>query len=184
MDLSERPPYRISEQQRTAFEAFRKISRDEAKGKLGTNLPPFFAIALKVDQQKQLALDFWISVFDELVPEDHNENMLMSGLTVLAMREDSSFDGPIESLPKISALVNVGKALVVQKAMLEREQQIEGWVEVGESRESAERKVRSVLERVKRRMGSSQGKATVLGRLNELRELAHEMKEVLELSIR
>lgn len=140
-------------------------------------------VALDLEQCMRLAADFWISIFNDSTPEDHNENLLMSGLAVVSIKDDHTLAGPIESLPKLEALINVGKALVVRKAKSERDQQVEGWVEVGESRESAERGVRGVFERVKRRMDPSMksvahgGEENVLSKLNELREYAQEVKE-------
>ena len=129
-DPANRPPYSISEQQCMAFEAFRERARDEAKGKSRTaramktecDQPTFLlGVALDLEQCMRLAADFWISIFNDSTPEDHNENLLMSGLAVVSIKDDHTLAGPIESLPKLEALINVGKALVVRKAKSERD---------------------------------------------------------------
>ncbi|KAF2218116.1 hypothetical protein BDZ85DRAFT_184388, partial [Elsinoe ampelina] len=68
---------------------------------------------------------FWLSMFQHELGDDHHESALVSGLAILGLNtEDGSWARPENFSSTIAALVTIGKALVVRQAWKQREDEI------------------------------------------------------------
>lgn len=73
-------------------------------------------------QRKILRL--WIALFNQPLQDDEYNNVVISGLAVLGMREDDGWLDAEDYTPKYSAVIKLARLMVVQEAYERRREAI------------------------------------------------------------
>ena len=125
-----RPPYRLTMRQQAAL---RKL--EEAVGEDKSEDDVFYAALegggvsdeapREVDPARveELTLEFMLSLLDHPLKDDEYESALVSGAAVLGISKENGWVSPLLYTPKLAALVNVGRMLVLLKATKMRKEQ-------------------------------------------------------------
>lgn len=111
----QRPPYRLTGRQGDQWDSFREAIEEEvAEG------------SAKVEQEalERMCLDTVIGWLDHSLKQDHYDNVVISGLAVMGIREDGGWEDVINYTPVYSAVIKVARMLVVYQAYLEREDEV------------------------------------------------------------
>ena len=101
------------------------------------------------DRQRALeaaCLEFWIAMFDHELTTSEFESGIISGLAVLGLNtERGGWKEAINYTPILSAIVTVVRALVIQKAWKDREDEIQRLQEEGLREDAAQQQATSVF---------------------------------------
>jgi superfamily II DNA helicase RecQ len=149
LDEKERPDYRLTGKQKKSFKA------------LTTKAIAFQDVEVKeegmsINAMRQMTeldrecLQFHIELLDHQLPGDEYENAIISGLSILGIREGGGWVPATEYTTNYSAIVKLARALVIEHAYQTRGRQIEAAKLLGYDDDQARRDTESHYELVRK----------------------------------
>jgi superfamily II DNA helicase RecQ len=81
--------------------------------------------AASMERLEKRVLSFYISVLHHNIGSSEFQSALLSGLAVLGCQPGGGWSGPSQFTPKLSAIVTTAKMMVVYKAKMDREEELE-----------------------------------------------------------
>ena len=156
----DRPGYRLTRHQRQAFDTLMTQAaafyRVEVTDKMSSRATKQMT---ELDWQ---CLQFCIQLLDHRLHRDAYENVIISGLSILGIREGGGWLKATEYTTNYSAIVKLARALVVEHTYQTRQRQIQAAQVLGisedEARESSESHYTLVRRMVDRFMGLEGGR--------------------------
>lgn len=130
-----RPGYRLTRQQRDGFDAL----MSQAAAFHGVEVTDAMSrpAARQMEALDWQCLRFCIQLLDHRLPGDAYESVIISGLSILGVREGGGWLEAIEYTTSYSAVVKLARALVVEQAYQTRQRQINTARQMGSSEEAA-----------------------------------------------
>ncbi|KAI1158796.1 hypothetical protein F5B18DRAFT_639645 [Nemania serpens] len=121
-------------------------SDNSSEGSGNNNRP---SIEKQVKWLESSVLEWYIALLDHPITDNEFSNAIYSALAVMGCRSDNGWTGPSEFTPKLSAIVTTAKMMVVYKAKLDRDREIEEFQEDGMPKQEANETAMSHFERVR-----------------------------------
>ncbi|KAF4995459.1 hypothetical protein FDECE_12796 [Fusarium decemcellulare] len=139
---AERPPFKLTRRQTAAFDAMMDHAADltdisEGSADVEESASPSRIRDLHL-LLEETALEFYISVLDHFTKTTEYDSVLVSFLTVLAIRNDDTWETYTNFTPKLSAIMAISRVLLVKYTVDKRARYIQRRIEQGQSREEAE----------------------------------------------
>jgi hypothetical protein len=128
-----RPPYKKTAQQEQAYLAMMYAADDLDEPEADAQARDGGAAQLE-----GCVLRFCVSILDQPLGGTDFDSVLVSGLCVLAVRQDGGWEEPGNFTPKLSAVIKLGRLWVVSQAHAERQASVQAMMQRGRSREAAE----------------------------------------------
>ncbi len=150
----ERPPYRLTKRQGDLFDAFEEAVVESEGQHITTR---------RVSEKtlERMCLDVIIASLDHQLKQSDYDNVIISGLAVLGVRDDGGWVSALDYTPIYSAVIKTARMMVVYQSYWEREDEIAELVTQGfeddEARERAEGMFSKVRARVQRFMTTTSG---------------------------
>jgi hypothetical protein len=88
-------------------------------------MSPGGRLAASMERLEKCVLSFYISVLHHDIGSSEFQSALLSGLAVLGCQPGGGWSGPSQFTPKLSAIVTTAKMMVVYKAKMDREEELE-----------------------------------------------------------
>lgn len=148
-DAKQRPPFRVSRQQKEAYESVMKEADELDDVWIANNgVLPKSAVERAKQRLDPAVLDLCLSLLDDETKDAEYQNITVSFITVLSIQDDGTWESYMSFTPKLSGLIAVARLLVIKKAVSARRDSIESKVAQGMSREDAEEESPSHYELV------------------------------------
>ncbi|KJZ69024.1 hypothetical protein HIM_11583 [Hirsutella minnesotensis 3608] len=153
----ERPPYRLTKRQGNLFDVF----AEEVQAAVEDAGQHITGRQVSETTLERMCLDMIIASLDHQLKQGHYDNVIISGLAVLGVRDDGGWVSAMDYTPLYSAVIKTARMMVVYQSYWEREDEIAELITQGfeddEAREQAEGMFSKVRARVQRFMTTTSG---------------------------
>ena len=118
----DRPPFALTRGQQRSLDKVIQLAGEQATGTAAPNVPA---------QLEEAILDLVIAALDHPLKDNPYASIVVSGLAILSIEADGRYAELEEYLPRISAVVKIGRLLVLFKAYQVRQASIQRRVQRG-----------------------------------------------------
>lgn len=116
LDDDDRPQYRLTGRQRELWDAFEEAVEKSVDANGETSYTN--------EEIDRMYLDMVIGFFNHQFKQSHYDNIIISSLAVMGIRDDGGWVDAVDYMPVYSAVIKMARMLVLHQSYLEREEKV------------------------------------------------------------